>query len=284
MINVNKFRSTKEILNIFNRFGKKYKYIVYTAVYGELDELQDPKLNVSEDILFVCFTNRKDIFSKVWNIIYQDCDLDKRMSAKYWKFFGYRYFQKKSKYIIWVDASLKIINSFLPLLNEIEQNDFKSSIFTFNHPNRNCVYSEFFWLFITGKENILNLIKTWFFLKKKRYLCGNGLIAGGFIIRKVENYKNIILDSLMKEWWLCVQKYSSRDQLTFNYLIDKKQYRRLHAYIKIEGDIFNCRYLSQVRSIKFHTKIDPKSKTNFIFKIYYLLYLLKSFIKKNNDN
>lgn len=262
------------------KYNKKFDYIIYTALYGYEDNLHDPAIDFNENVLFVCFTDRKDIVSKKWKLIYHKSDLDPRLSAKYWKFFGYKYFSDLSNNVFWVDASLKIISSFSKLLKSIEKKSANKLILTFHNPSRNCVYDEFISLLIQGKENISNLISTWFFLKKNKYRCGNGLIAGGFIFRKINNERSKLLDGLMDDWWWCVKYYSARDQLTFNYLISKQKYKDVHTYIDISGSIFDCKYLKEVRVIAFSTKVNPKIKFNIRYKLFYLIYLLNNKFKK----
>ena len=123
---------------------------------------------MSNDILFICFTDRLDIKSDVWTIIHEESNLDSRMAAKYWKFFGYKAFNADIKYTLWVDASIQIIDSILPLLDDISMKYPHSSIITFHHPKRDCVYSEIFWVLMMGKESIKSLFKTLVFLLKNQ--------------------------------------------------------------------------------------------------------------------
>jgi len=159
---------SSDIANKIRSFGNEFQYVVYTALFGEVDKLHDPVGIENDNAIFVCFTDRSDIKSDIWNIVYLEGSADSsRISAKYWKFFGYRSFTKLSIITIWVDSSVKIINSLLPLSNEMLENPKGVSILTFHHPRRSCIYSEFFWIFAMGKESIKSLVRTWFFLKKK---------------------------------------------------------------------------------------------------------------------
>jgi hypothetical protein len=261
---------------IDNLGANSYKLVVFTALYGYVDNLHDPDLKSSKDTLFVCFTNRKDIHSEIWNIIIVDSEKDSRMAAKYWKFFGYQSFTSIANFSIWVDSSLKIKSPLLPLLNNYS----KSTILTFHHPDRNCVYSELLRVLIMGKETITNLIKTFFFLRKNHFKCGNGLIAGTVIVRRTDVIEDLmLLDDLMLEWWWCVNNYSTRDQLTFNFLVDKKKFSGIHKYLDLTGDVYNCRYFEGVRIVKFDSKINPNSRTNLRHKFFHLILLIRGFFK-----
>lgn len=259
--------------------GKGYNYIVYTALYGDVDELHDPIEISDNNALFVCFTDREDIKSDIWNIIHVDSEHDSRMSAKYWKFFGYKGFSKKAQYTVWVDASIRVIGPLLPLLKDIPNNYPSASILTFHHPQRDCVYSELFWVFVMGKDSIKSLLKTWLFLKRNNYLCGNGLIAGTVLVRRVDMDKDDRLDNLMSEWWRCVNNYSTRDQLTFNFLVDKKKFSGIHKYLDLTGNVYNCHYFEGVRIVKFDSKINPNSRTNLRHKFFHLISLIRGYLK-----
>ena len=260
--------------------GKGYQFIVYTALYGNVDQLHDPIGISNNNALFICFTDREDIKSDIWNIIHVESEHDSRMAAKYWKFFGYKGFSKETQYTIWVDASIRIVGSLLPLLEDIPKSYPSASILTFHHPQRDCVYSELFWVFLMGKESIKSLLKTWLFLKRNHYSCGNGFIAGTVLVRRIDIDKDNRLDNLMSEWWWCVNNYSTRDQLTFNCLVDKKKFSGIHKYMDLHGDVYNCRYFKGVRNVKFNSKINPNSKTNLRHKFFHLIFLIRGYLKK----
>ncbi len=255
------------------------KYIFYTALYGSVDKLQDPEYVLDSDTLFICFTDRKDIQSNIWKIINIESDSDDRIAAKYWKFFGYKALECHSKYSIWVDASILIIKSPLVLIEDASQKNPNASIFTFHHPQRGCAYTELFWVFLMGKDSIRSLMKTWLFLIKNHFSCGNGLIAGTVIVRKNQNDNEGRLELLMKEWWYCVNKYSSRDQLTFNFLADSKRFLGVHGYLSLTENVYDCAYFKGVRDVKFNSKINPSSKINLRHKIFHLILMFKEYLK-----
>jgi hypothetical protein len=262
-----------------SELGDGYKYIFYTALYGDVDQLIDPSFNSDKDTLFICFTNRKDIYSDTWNIINVESTENDRISAKYWKFFGYKALEHQSNYSIWVDASILIIKHPLVLIENASKDYPNASIFTFHHPQRNCAYIELLWVFLMGKESLGNLLKTWLFLKKNYYECGNGLIAGTVLVRKNNNEREDRLELLMKEWWNCVNNYSSRDQLTFNFLAENKIFSGVHGYLSLTQNVYNCSYFKGTRVVKFDTKINPSSKINLRHKLFYLILSIRNYIK-----
>ena len=45
------------------------KYTILTCLFGDYDTLKDPE-EIDEDAKYICITDRKDLQSNVWNIIY----------------------------------------------------------------------------------------------------------------------------------------------------------------------------------------------------------------------
>jgi len=62
----------------------KKKFVIYTALFGDYDELSDP-IEGFYDCDFICFTDQKNINSKVWKTIYiPETDMSpKMMNRKY---------------------------------------------------------------------------------------------------------------------------------------------------------------------------------------------------------
>jgi len=270
---------TSYISDKIKSFGTSYKYIIYSALYGEVDQLHDPIGFKDGEALFVCFTDRKDIKSDYWNIIYLESQENSRLAAKYWKIFGYKEFTKYAKYVVWVDSSIKIIDSLMPLFENKSLQFKNASILTFHHPKRDCAYSEILWVFLMGKDSIGSLLKTWIFLKRNHYVCGQGLIAGTVIVRKGGTENDSLLNDLMSEWWQCIKRYSTRDQLTFNFLASRKNFYGVHSYLNLDMDVYNCHFFKGSRVVKFNSKVNPSSGFNLRHKFFHLILMLRNYIK-----
>jgi len=256
----------------------EYKYIIYTSLYGGVDQLIDPDF-IDADVLYLCFSDRNDLQSDVWKIIRVKEYYDSRIAAKIWKIFGYQILFNNTGIVIWVDASVKINKSLQPLVNELIDSEFP--MLTFRHPSRNCIYTELFWVLITGKESIVNILKIFSHLLKNRYYCNNGLIAGTVLLRKSDD-NNDLMYGLMLEWWNKIVRYSSRDQLSFNYLTSKEKFSGIHSYLAKHSNVFDCEFFSNIRSVNMFTVVNPQSKYNIRYKIFYLLLMLKNKFTKRS--
>ena len=75
--------------------------------------------------------------------------------------------------------------------------------------------------------------------KEDGFLDDNGLIAGGFILRK---HNDVDVIDAMEAWWAEIKKYTTRDQLSFNYIAWKQNL----AIFYIDGDLRNNKYFQWI--------------------------------------
>jgi len=125
---------------------------------------------------------------------------------------------------IWLDANIKIncdLNSFVDkwLQPDIDM--------VFMEHGRDCIYDEMQACLDRKKDNKLNMHSLADLYHKERYPKHAGLAGTGIIIRR----HNHNVTRLMNEWWKMVEKYSHRDQLSFNYVLWKL---RKESYFKIK--------------------------------------------------
>lgn len=175
--------------------------VIYTAISDSYDTLKDPAI-ITKEWRYICYTNNKDIKSDVWEIIYLDSLTVKQ--------------QRKIKIIppfeydlcIWIDGSMKI-NCDL----DVFINTYHSGYFTLmKHPQRNCVYEEAV-ACIKRKKDDHNVIDEQVLAYKNRgYPADNGMVATGVIVRNNCGVVKVFCEY----WWNQVERYSKRDQLSFN--------------------------------------------------------------------
>ena len=114
-------------------------------------------------------------------------------------------------------------------------------------------------------------------------MCGNGLINGTVLIRKYFVEEENKLDKLMLEWWRCINTYSSRDQLTFNFFASRKEFNGIHNYLNSNDNVIDGNYFRGVRDVRFNSQINPSSKINLRHKVFYLVSIIRKYFKKNRD-
>lgn len=206
------------------------KGVVYTAIYGNYDKLQEP-LYINDNLDYYAFTDQDIPEGSIWKKMdiskYKQLeDLDDYHKAKYFKIFPYEFFPNYD-FSIWVDGNVKIVSDIYPIAIIAEN----SSIATYNNPLHNCIYTE------------------------KDYMIFNNRVSASLINKQVEDYKkdgfpeqfgmrelSIIyrkhIDQecydIMKDWWEHVNKYTMRDQISLPYLLWKNG--KDINYIKSLGD------------------------------------------------
>jgi hypothetical protein len=151
---------------------------------------------------------------------------------------------------IWVDGNI------YPLIDDKELVDKylgDSDMALFKHPYRDCIYDEFG---IVSKlkydlPEILDNQMTKY--KISGYPEKNGLCETGFLIRR----NNEKVNNFNETWWNEVLLNSHRDQLSFNYVLDKFPDLKVNY---IEGNIRNhsdFKYVNHPKHYSFDKKYEP---------------------------
>jgi hypothetical protein len=130
-----------EFLNKIIRSIKGNKIVVYTAIFGNYDDLKNQKIKI-EGVDFYCFTDNKNLKSNLFKIVLVEPEYgDNTRNAKIYKILPHKFFSKY-EYSIWIDGSI-IIKKF-DLEELINKYLVKDNIALFKHPDRDCIYDEVF--------------------------------------------------------------------------------------------------------------------------------------------
>ena len=204
-------------------YDKKKKYVVYTALIDDYDELKTPTKVDTENFDYICFTNTKSLLSKniyPWKIIdiqpiLNNLNVDTHAKwARYFKTHPHYFFENYEK-SLWVDGNVNIIGNLMDFFKKLQN----SYIFISDHPLRNNIYEEIKACGELKKESQENLNKVYAFLTKENFPTENTkLVQSGIILR---NHHNEKCNFLMDKWWEMINKLSKRDQLSFNYIFWK---------------------------------------------------------------
>jgi len=197
------------------------KKVIYTAIVGDYDELEEPKY-IPKGYDFICFTDQKiKKPNSIWKIkpilpLYKD---NTRTARKY-KILPHR-FLSEYDISIWTDGNELIVGD----VDELQKkylNDKNMAVY--NHMScwdkRNCVYQEAQAIINLGtqvnnwKDNPDIVSKQVNKYYKKGYPPNNGLIVSGVMFRK-HNKPEIV--KCMEYWWEELKQGSKRDQLSFDY-------------------------------------------------------------------
>ena len=214
------------------------KIAIYTSIFGGYDNLSSITYK-PDNCEFICFTD-SDIQSNDWNIVrVPTLYTDYNRNAKRYKILPHRYLPE-------YDASIYIDGNFgiqenVNILIENYLTDCNAAFFDHNrqeeYDRRNCLYTEANFILNAGDINLqrnpargnLNykddpkiIQHQMTRYKNDGYPDNNGLIVGGIILR---NHNNIDCINVMEEWWNEIKYYSKRDQLSFNYVAWKQNFK-----------------------------------------------------------
>jgi hypothetical protein len=193
------------------------KYAIYTAIYGNKDNLVDPPAN-SGDVDYICFTD-SDLTSNTWNVIKTPgTHEDPVRSAKIYKILPHRYL-KEYDVSIWIDGNVRIRNDVLPL---VEKCYTESKFMIFEHIDRNCIYAEAEECKRVRLDQGSVINDQMMRYRETGYPSGNGLVIASVMVRRhmdPEIVKN------MEDWWTEISNGSRRDQISFNYVAWKNDFK-----------------------------------------------------------
>lgn len=222
------------------------KFCVFTTLLGNYEALNEQKVAQTSEIDFICFTDDKNLRSDTWDIRIIDplLPLDNVRSAKAIKINPHNFLND-------YESSLYIDNSVrLKIKPEIIFRDLKPDEFDmvcFYHSYRKTLMDEYETVlkYDYDKPNIIfeqlnsySIIAPELFNQKPYW--------GGFILRN-HNQPSII--EAMDDWLIQIMRYSRRDQLSLNYVIQKYDLK----FNALEIDNHNSDYHEWPTTIRYGT-------------------------------
>ncbi|MBQ8833220.1 MAG: DUF616 domain-containing protein [Paludibacteraceae bacterium] len=193
------------------------KYAIYTAMVGGYDEIMQPVV-VDDRFEYILFSNDiKEDRVGVWQvrpIAYTNPDNTR--ICRYVKthpeelLLGY-------DASVWMDSNIRIMTSAV-YERIIELYESGSVIASMNHPLRDCIYDEAFEVMYIRYEREKVVVDWCHKLRKENYPKHNGLYETNVMFRK---HNTSLISETNVMWWDCIEKYSKRDQLSFNYVLWK---------------------------------------------------------------
>lgn len=192
--------------------------VIYTSIIGNYDSLNDPKY-IMPDWDYICFSNnikkRKGSIWEIRPIPFQHTD--NTILSRYPKMNPHLVLSEY-EYSLYIDANIEFLDDSIERrIYELISKDILLSAIP--HPNRNCIYLEAQICIEGGLETRKQIEKQIKFLKAEKYPENNGLFENGLIFRQ---HNTPLISSMSKEWWDLFLRFSKRDQLSFGYILWKK--------------------------------------------------------------
>lgn len=190
--------------------------LIYTAIFGDYDDLIDPAEDF-ECCDFICITNQRHIKSDIWSVLYvpaEDVAATEALANRKYKMLPSKYFPDY-KYTLYIDANVKLTYNPFELVNKYLTT---SPIAYPRHNLRNCIYQEAKICLNIGKisdSEYKNIIDR---LSVNAYPHNIGLAENNILLRRNDD---VLLNSIMLQWWHLIETGDRRDQLSLMYLLWK---------------------------------------------------------------
>jgi hypothetical protein len=182
------------------------KIVVYTAVSGGYDVLQDPK-HVLPNCDYIAFSDRP-LDCKVWQIRpFNYFESDIARISRFVKLHPHIYFPNY-KTSIWIDANISLNGDPQPFIDCLGDDGLMA---LFPHPHRNCVYVEGNECIKRSKDNSVIIESQLSKYKTREFPNDAGLWETGVLVR---NHLDPKCKKLMAAWWKEIFLGSRRDQIS----------------------------------------------------------------------
>ena len=184
--------------------------VIYTTLFGDTDILKQPeKAQPGWDL--VCLTNQRDLTFGAWTPVFIDrLHRDPRRTARLFKILPWVVFPEVEQ-SLFLDASIRITGSVDEF---VERYCSEADLSCFAHLARRCCYAEAQACIKQGKDDPVVIDAQMDAYRRKGYPADAGLIASGAILRR---HGAADVRRLMTRWASEVERYSARDQLSFNF-------------------------------------------------------------------
>lgn len=193
------------------------RFAIYTAIVGNYDGIQQPIIT-DDRFDYILFSNdAKETSVGVWQVRPINYDNDDKIKIARWVKTHPEQLLEAYEFSVWMDANIQIKTDYI-YKRTVELFDKKDLISTVIHPIRNCIYKEMFVVYDLGLETENTLLNWAKVLHRNEYPHNNGLHETNIMYRI---HSQSVVEKLDGFWWRCIDKYSRRDQLSFNYVLWK---------------------------------------------------------------
>ena len=190
------------------------KFAIYTAVVGNYDEISQPLVVDPRFDYFLFSDTIKEERIGVWQIKpIEYYNPDRIKIARYVKTHPETLLPDYAA-TLWMDANIQIIDSWVyERFIELYQNG--SQIASVKHPERDCIYKEIFAVCSVKWETVETAWRWNHYLRKNKYPENNGLFETNILYRVNSDAIKLVDE----DWWNCIEKFSRRDQFSFNFVL-----------------------------------------------------------------
>lgn len=199
---------------------KRKQFAIYTACIGGYDNILQPEA-IDDKFDYILFSD--DVAEDsvgVWQVRCVDYTSPDKTRIARWVKTHPEELLPQYKATLWMDSNIQIISPWVysRFMELYKSNSYIASI---KHPERDCIYDE---AYIVSSYTVFGALEhekiamTWCRkLRSEHYPRHNGLYETNILFRE----NNPIIQAVDSMWWICIDNYSKRDQLSFNYTLWK---------------------------------------------------------------
>ena len=194
--------------------GEDPSFCVYTALFGEYDDLRSPAF-LSSGPKFICFSDiERDIPG--WEVRIVDLDIESAgLKSRKIKILPYDHLNDYDC-SLYIDANVAFSADPLLLYRRWLKNEF---FVAWAHPERSGVYEEVEANLVGLRHPPAPLIDQYAYFRSRGVPDHSGLIEASFLWR---DHRDVRVRKLMEQWWDLLVRYGSyRDQPALGYLMWK---------------------------------------------------------------
>lgn len=227
---------------------RKKPLVVYTAIFGGYDQLQEP-VSCSNTCDYICFTDDPNLRSDFWTVrLVQDATLSPARLSRRPKILPHLYLQDYEA-SLYVDGNLLLIGDVHDYIQAYART---SPMLCVKHGERDCVYQEYQACRESLRDDLTVMQNQIERYQREGMPADLGLIVGSFIYRR---HHDPAVIRVMNRWWDEFSTCSQRDQLSFTYSCWKEKFHYNVYYAnnwsndyflwlphRIQGNTINLKY------------------------------------------
>ena len=199
------------------------RLIVYTAIFGTTPDRLRPPATAAllPDCRFICFSDRERAIGP-WEVLPAvQTSSSPRRTARLHKVLAHHVLPAHDV-SVWIDGCLAVRTSPLAIVHDALHGTGLSSLYalgTFKHPQRDCVYREHDACRRLKKDDPEIMRRQMEYYQFIGYPMHNGLVESSCLVRRDTEQ----LRAFNTAWWDLIDRFSCRDQLSFNVVAWKLQ-------------------------------------------------------------
>ena len=200
------------------------RLVVYTAMFGDYDDLFMPSLEQAESCDFVIFTDRHDV-PPPWRcgpVSYATPNRFKR--NRFYKLLPHRVFPDY-EWSLYLDSNVDLRMDPLEFLDR--HSDHGSDFLLFRHPGRASILEELAACIELRKDNAELMVRQVAGYLEDGFRHAFALTHNNIMLRR---HNDPALMALSEAWWAEVQSKSQRDQLSLSYVVEKTAYKGIALF------------------------------------------------------